>query len=591
MGTTKLPVQAGAVTSVNTRTGAVTLDKTDVGLGNVDNTSDTNKPVSSATQTALNAKQDTITGGATTIVSSNLTASRALESDGSGKVSASSVTSTTLTFLDATSSVQTQLNAKQATITGGATTITSNDLTASRALASDGSGKVAVATATAAELDYLSGVTSSVQTQLNGKQASGSYITALTGDVTATGPNSVTATIANDAVTNAKLANMAANTIKGNNTGGSADPSDLTVSQATAMLNAMVGDSGSGGTKGLVPAPAAGDSTKYLRGDATWQTISASSLPTSANFINNLSVAFSVGSSALTIAIKTAAGSDCSAGDKGTVYFPHATATNGTYAAVDLTGSLSLVVSSGSTLGALSGVDAIRYVYLINNSGTIKAGVSGVFYPAGSIITTVAEGGAGGADSGASIYSDAVYSNVVAVPLNKFTTNQATTGTYAAVPTSSRPWPFLHEKSGCGYETNAGQNLTNNDVTKIVFEDLIFDTRSGVSMNTSTGTATILEAGKWRVVFKYLIASSTAWEITEASAGYIYKNGDEVSSSYYSFPATSASSVYASSYEITYVGSFAVNDTIDCYVFQNSDGTRTLQTTGAYNQVFITKVE
>lgn len=38
-----------------------TLDKTAVGLGNVDNTSDANKPISTATQTALNAKVDTFT--------------------------------------------------------------------------------------------------------------------------------------------------------------------------------------------------------------------------------------------------------------------------------------------------------------------------------------------------------------------------------------------------------------------------------------------------------------------------------------------------------------------------------------------------
>lgn len=44
------------VTSVNTRTGTVVLDKTDVGLDNVDNTSDANKPVSTAQQTALNLK-------------------------------------------------------------------------------------------------------------------------------------------------------------------------------------------------------------------------------------------------------------------------------------------------------------------------------------------------------------------------------------------------------------------------------------------------------------------------------------------------------------------------------------------------------
>jgi hypothetical protein len=40
-----------------------TLDKSAVGLGNVDNTSDANKPISTATQTALNAKQDTLVSG------------------------------------------------------------------------------------------------------------------------------------------------------------------------------------------------------------------------------------------------------------------------------------------------------------------------------------------------------------------------------------------------------------------------------------------------------------------------------------------------------------------------------------------------
>lgn len=39
------------------------LTKSDVGLSNVDNTSDVNKPVSTATQTALNAKEPTITAG------------------------------------------------------------------------------------------------------------------------------------------------------------------------------------------------------------------------------------------------------------------------------------------------------------------------------------------------------------------------------------------------------------------------------------------------------------------------------------------------------------------------------------------------
>lgn len=60
----------------------------------------------------------------------------------------------------------------QAPISGGATTIVSSNLTASRALVSDSSGKVAVSAVTSTELGYLSGVTSAIQTQLNGKAAS-----------------------------------------------------------------------------------------------------------------------------------------------------------------------------------------------------------------------------------------------------------------------------------------------------------------------------------------------------------------------------------------------------------------------------------
>lgn len=71
-----------------------------------------------------------------------------------------------------TSNIQTQLNGKQATITGAASTITSSNLTSNRALISNSSGKVAVSSVSSTELGYLDGVTSSIQTQLNGKAAS-----------------------------------------------------------------------------------------------------------------------------------------------------------------------------------------------------------------------------------------------------------------------------------------------------------------------------------------------------------------------------------------------------------------------------------
>ena len=66
--------------------------------------------------------------------------------------------------------VDTQVGLKQNIITGAATTIDTEDLTASRALISNASGKVAVSNITSAELDYLNNVTSNIQTQLNNKQ-------------------------------------------------------------------------------------------------------------------------------------------------------------------------------------------------------------------------------------------------------------------------------------------------------------------------------------------------------------------------------------------------------------------------------------
>lgn len=64
----------------------------------------------------------------------------------------------------------------QAAVTGAATTITGSNLTANRALISNGNGKVAVSGATSTELSYLSGVTSAIQTQLNAKQAASSAL-------------------------------------------------------------------------------------------------------------------------------------------------------------------------------------------------------------------------------------------------------------------------------------------------------------------------------------------------------------------------------------------------------------------------------
>ena len=81
-----------------------------------------------------------------------------------------------------------------------------------------------------------------------------------TGDVTGSGA----LTIAADAVTNAKLANVATATIKGRTTAGTGDPEDLTGTQATALLDAFTS-----AAKGLAPA-SGGGTTNFLRADGTW---------------------------------------------------------------------------------------------------------------------------------------------------------------------------------------------------------------------------------------------------------------------------------------------------------------------------------
>lgn len=59
------------------------------------------------------------------------------------------------------------------------------------------------------------------------------------GDVTSVGDGATT--IANDAVTNAKLANMAVNTIKGRITASTGDPEDLTATQVRTIINVADG--------------------------------------------------------------------------------------------------------------------------------------------------------------------------------------------------------------------------------------------------------------------------------------------------------------------------------------------------------------
>ncbi len=144
-----------------------------------------------------------------------------------------------------------------------------------------GGGTVHAAVVAAGASGFMTGADKTKLDAIAGTNTGDQTIT-LTGDVTGAGTGSFAATIGANKVDNARLAQMPSHRIKGNNTGSTANAIDLTATQVTAELDTMVGDTGGGGTKGLVPAPAAGDAaaSKFLKADGTWSTTSGGSVPT-----------------------------------------------------------------------------------------------------------------------------------------------------------------------------------------------------------------------------------------------------------------------------------------------------------------------
>ncbi len=133
--------------------------------------------------------------------------------------------------------------------------------------------------------------------------------------------------------------------------------------------------------------------------------VAAFAAPTAQDEISNLGITFSVNASAATIAIVGQNGSTPSATNVVGVGMRSATITSGVYNRRTVTAALSMTISSGSTLGQVSGQPSNIYVYLIDNAGTLEVAVSHKKYPENALVTTTAEGGAGAADSATAIYS------------------------------------------------------------------------------------------------------------------------------------------------------------------------------------------
>lgn len=126
-----------------------------------------------------------------------------------------------------------------------------------------------------------------------------------------------------------------------------------------------------------------------------------------------------------------------------------------------------LIISSGSTLGTINGVQSDIIVLALNNAGTIELAASnlaggGVLSETG-LISTTAEGGAGAADSATVVYSTTARTNVAYRVVGVIRSTQATAGTWATAPSliQGQGGQALADMSSLGYG-QTWQNVTGS---------------------------------------------------------------------------------------------------------------------------------
>jgi hypothetical protein len=180
------------------------------------------------------------------------------------------------------------------------------------------------------------------------------------------------------------------------------------------------------------------------------------------DLIANLVITTSVASNALTVALKTKAGNDPSAGDPVQISFRSSTASSGSYNTRSIIAATSVVVSSGSTLGTASNVAATLYVYALDNAGTVEVAISNYLFPDNSIQSSTAEGGAGAADSANILYSTTARSNVPVRLIGQINITQTTAGTWVSNATTITSNPVSNIASNSPYTLIAIANASGS---------------------------------------------------------------------------------------------------------------------------------
>jgi hypothetical protein len=194
----------------------------------------------------------------------------------------------------------------------------------------------------------------------------------------------------------------------------------------------------------------------------------------------------SVGSNALTVTLNPTA-----------LDFRDATLGAGTINTRQIASAISVVVSSGSTLGSISGQQSTIAVLAIDNAGTIELAVvnlaGGVNLDESGVISTTAEGGAGAADSATVVYSTTARTNVPYRVVGFVNSTQATAGTWATAPSLIQGYggQAVNSMGSLGYGQSWSTVTRNSGTTyyNTTGKPIVFNIRATTSGNNVTGEA------------------------------------------------------------------------------------------------------
>jgi len=235
--------------------------------------------------------------------------------------------------------------------------------------------------------------------------------------------------------------------------------------------------------------------------------------------LENIGLVATVGSKALTVALKGADGNNPSATNIARIAFRDETLATGTPNVRTITGALAIILSSGSTLGFTAAEAGRLYVWAIDNAGTVELALSRTadIFPEGNLISTTAEGGAGAADSVSVMYSTTARSNVACRCIGYIEiTTGAVPGEWDNAPTKIQVMgPGVRRTGDIVQEVNVSTGAYASSATAIPFDDTIPQITEGVEVMTAALTPTSA-INKALISVTAHLSSSTAAHLSAA---------------------------------------------------------------------------